>query len=227
MFAGVGLAVPAFSEPPGDEREQERAVRRDMIVLALGLRLSSTVLTAWTFRLLAWTSVAYFIGRPGVVVLVLAAVATQCAALLIRALHGSPDAARAVLVTAIAFEVALFVSTLRPALVHIAVPIGIGVYMCHAVSYLVDVHRGRADPRRHGAALAYLVQLPVFPAGPLSRFQEFGQQLSRTDVAMAGFSYGIRRIVQGLTKVYLIAGPLGSVADSIFALRVTRLSTDA
>jgi alginate O-acetyltransferase complex protein AlgI len=226
MFAGVGFTVPAFSAAPNGEREQERAGRRDMIVPALAPRFSSTVLTAWTFRLLAWTSVGYFIGWPGVVVLVVAAVATQCAALLMHALRGKPDAARTVLITAVAFEVALFVSALRPGLVHIAVPIGIGVYMCHAVSYLVDVHRGRADPRRHGAALAYLVQLPVFPAGPLSRFHEFGHQLARTDVAMAGFSYGIRRIVQGLTKVYLIAGPLASVADSIFGLRVTRLSTD-
>jgi len=197
-----------------------------MIVFALGSRLSSTMLTAWTFRLLAWTSVGYFIGWSGVAVLVVAAVASHGAALLVRALRERPDAARAVLVTAIVFDVALFLSALRPGYVHIAVPVGIGVFMCHAVSYLVDVHRGKADPRRHGAALAYMVQLPVFPAGPLSRFHEFGQQLARTDIAMAGFSYGIRRIVQGLTKVYLIAAPLGSVADSIFALRVTRLSTD-
>src|SRR4051794_6798626 len=197
MFSGVGFTVPAFSEVSAGGRGQERAAWRDMIVLAVGPRLSSTMLTAWTFRLLAWTSVAYFIGWAGVVGLVAAAVATHCAALIIRALRERPDAARTVLATAIAFELALFLSALRPGLVHIAVPIGIGVYLCHAVSYLVDVHHGRADPRRHGAALAYLVQLPVFPAGPLSRFHEFGQQLARTDVAMAGFSYGIRRIVQG------------------------------
>ena len=219
--------VPAFSAAPSAEAGTECTGRRDMIVSALAPRLSSTVLTAWTFRLLAWASIAYFIGWSGVAVLVVAAVATHGAALLIRSLHERRDAAQAVLVTAIVFNAALFLSTLRPGYVHIAIPIGIGVYMCHAVSYLVDVHRGKADPRHHGAALAYLVQLPVFPAGPLSRFQEFSHQLSRTDVAMAGFSYGIRRIVQGLTKVYLIAGPLGSVADSIFALRVTRLSTDA
>src|SRR3954452_4221916 len=88
---------------------------------ALASRFSSTALTAWTFRLLAWTSVAYFIGWPGVAVLVAAAVATHAAALLIRALRERLDAARAVLVAAIAFDVALFLSSLRPGLVHIAV----------------------------------------------------------------------------------------------------------
>jgi alginate O-acetyltransferase complex protein AlgI len=192
----------------------------------LGGRLSSTFLTAWTFRLLAWTTVAYFIGWSGVAVLVAAAVGTQCAALLIRALVARPAAAHAVLLFAVGAELLLFFSVLRPGLAAVVVPVGIGVYMSHAVAYLMDVYRGTVDPRRHGSAMAYLVQLPVFPVGPLSRFHEFSQQLARTDVTMAGFSYGIRRIVQGLTKVYLIAGPLGSVADSIFALRVTRLSTD-
>ena len=93
-------------------------------------------------------------------------------------------------------------------------------------SYLVDVRRGSADPRHHLAALFYLVQLPVFPVGPLSRFHEFAHQVSRTDVSMGSFSYGVRRIVTGLIKAFLIAGPLGATADRLFALRVTRLSTD-
>ena len=70
------------------------------------------------------------------------------------------------------------------------------------------------------------MQLPVFPVGPLSRFHEFARQLSRTDVSMGSFSYGVRRIVTGLIKAFLIAGPLGATADRLFALRVTRLSTD-
>jgi len=188
-------------------------------------RFSSTLLTAWVFRLFAWATVGWFIGWSGLLVLAVAALMTHGAALLVRALRANPGAARGVLGAAVAFELLLFLSTLRP-FTGVAVPIGIGVFMCHAVSYLVDVHRGVADPREHGAALLYLVQLPVFPAGPLSRFHEFSHQLARSDVTMGGVSYGVRRIVQGLTKVYLIAGPLDSVAGQIFALRVTRLSTD-
>jgi alginate O-acetyltransferase complex protein AlgI len=191
---------------------------------ALG-RFSSTFLIAWVFRLLAWATMGWFIGWSWLLVLAAAALLTHGAAILVRTLRANPGAARGVLAAAAAFELLLFLTTLRP-FTGLAVPIGIGVFMCHAVSYLVDVYRGAADPRQHGAALLYLVQLPVFPAGPLSRFHEFSHQLARSDVTMGGFSYGIRRIVQGLTKVYLIAGPLDSVARQIFALRVTRLSTD-
>jgi D-alanyl-lipoteichoic acid acyltransferase DltB (MBOAT superfamily) len=189
-------------------------------------RLSSTFLTAWTFRLLAWTAMGWFLGWPGVAVLVGAAAATQVAAVIIGSLRERPGAADAGLGAAVAVNVLLFLSVLRPAVTGLALPVGVGVFLCHAVSYLVDVRRGVADPRRHAAALCYLVQLPVFPAGPLSRFAEFRTQLAKTDVSMGGFSYGVRRIVQGLTKVYLIAGPLGSTAASIFAMRVTLLSTD-
>ncbi|HUR35352.1 MAG TPA: MBOAT family O-acyltransferase [Vicinamibacterales bacterium] len=169
---------------------------------------------------------AWFIGWTGVATIGAAAGVTQVAAIAIRTWRERPALAQTVLGIAVAGEAALFLAALRPAVAGIVVPIGIGVYMCHAVSYLVDVYRGTADPRRHLMALAYLVQLPVFPSGPLARFHEFSHQFARTDVNMAGFSYGVRRIVQGLTKVYLIAGPLGSAADRIFALRVTRLSTD-
>jgi hypothetical protein len=37
MFSGVGLTVPAFSAASKGEREQERAARRDMIVLRWAL----------------------------------------------------------------------------------------------------------------------------------------------------------------------------------------------
>ena len=66
----------------------------------------------------------------------------------------------------------------------------------------------RSIPDERGKPRLYLLQLPVFPSGPLSRFHDFEHQLARADVSMAGFSYGVRRISQGLTKVYLVAGPL-------------------
>ena len=104
---------------------------------------------------------------------------------------------------------------------------GLPVLACLAAGYLVDVHRGKADPSDHLGGVLYVLQWPVIPAGPLLRATDFRHQLWRADLTMAGFSYGVRRVVQGLTKVYLVAGPLGSTADQIFALRVTKLSVDA
>jgi len=190
-------------------------------------RLTSTHAIAWTFRLIAWTVVAWLLGWRGVLLLAGAAALTQAAALALRALADRPSASGQVFLAAVGAELLLLLASLWPGDVGAALPAGVAVFVCHAIAYLADVRRGVIPADRHGAALLYLVQLPVFPAGPLTRFHEFNDLLVRADVSMGGFSYGVRRIVQGVTKVYLVAGPLGSVADRIFALRVTALSTDA
>lgn len=189
-------------------------------------RLTSTHATAWTFRLLAWSTIAWLLGWRGVLLLGAAALATHGAAVLIHAQRERPATAGLTLTVAVAAELLLLASTIWPGTGVTGLPVGVGVFVCHAVSYLVDVRRGTASPERPGAALLYLLQFPVFPSGPLSRFHDFAEQVSRADVTMAGVSYGVRRIVTGLTKVYLIAGPLGATADAIFSLRVTQLSLD-
>ena len=172
------------------------------------IRISPAYATAWFFRAAAWATIAWVIGWRGVLLLAVAAIATQAAALLLHALSERPVAARVLLVLTIVVQLALFASMYRLSISTVALPVGVGVYLCHAISYLVDVRRGSADPRHHLAALLYLVQLPVFPVGPLSRFHEFAHQLSRTDVSMGSFPYGVRRIVTGLIKAFLIAGRL-------------------
>ena len=166
------------------------------------------------------------LGAKACALLLLAALVTQAAARALHACRASESLTRMVLTLAVGGHVLLLALTTRSDLWSFPAPVGMGVFMCHAVSYLVDVKRGLVDPREDLTALVYLLQLPVFPAGPLSRYHEFRKQLAQTDVTMAGFSYGIRRITTGLIKVLLIAEPLGSTADQIFALRVTRLSTD-
>ncbi len=160
-------------------------------------------------------------------VLAVVALLTHATALAVHQRRAHASQSTAIVVAVVTAHVALFLTVLRPGMWPVAMPAGLGVVLCHAVSYLLDVRRGIVDPRRHAAAILYLLQLPVFPSGPLSRFHDFEHQLARTDVSMAGFSYGVRRISQGLTKVYLVAGPLGSVAGRIFALPVTKLSTDS
>ncbi len=190
------------------------------------VRLTSQQLTVWLFRVLAWATVAWLLGTAACLLLVAAAVLTQVAARAVYGLREQPSAARAMLVLALAGHVVLLLSTLRAAQWPFAAPAGMTLFFCLSVSYLVDVSRGTADPRQDPIGLMYLVQLPVFPAGPLSRYHEFRTQLAHGEVSMASFSYGIRRIVTGLTKVLLIADPLHGVTTQIFALRVTRLSTD-
>jgi alginate O-acetyltransferase complex protein AlgI len=193
-------------------------------VTALRASTRTTAVTAWVFRAVTWIGVGWLVGLRSVALLVAAALLTHTLALLVFRLRGRPRAAGIATRAGTAAGLLWLLSSMWPAASPL-VPIGIGVFVCHAIAFLVDVSRG-ANPRGFGASTAYLIQLPVFPAGPLSRFPEFSDQLSKTEISMAGFSYGVRRIVTGMLKVWAIAGPLGDVASRIFALRVTLLSID-
>jgi alginate O-acetyltransferase complex protein AlgI len=106
-------------------------------------------------------------------------------------------------------------------------PFVVGVVFCHAVAYLVDVHRGDADTRHPFHAALYLIQLPVIIAGPLSRYREFSAQLAAGTVKLGAFAYGVRRLVTGLIKAVLVGGTLAAAVDAIFAAEPARLSAGA
>lgn len=190
------------------------------------IRVSTTAVTAWTFRVLAWGTIAWLIGLPAAGLLTALALATWVVALAAQQAGLQSPLAKGLLASAVIAHLLLLAATMWPQIWPCGVPAGFAVFTCLAISYLVDVRRSVVVSTTGLAALPYMVQLPVFPAGPLSRFHEFRQQLARTDVTMASFSYGVRRIVTGWIKVYLLAAPLASTADEIFALPVTRLSTD-
>lgn len=106
-------------------------------------------------------------------------------------------------------------------------PFVVGVAICHAVAYLVDVHNRHADTSRPFHAALYLAQLRVAMAGPLSRYREFSAQLTAGTVKLGAFAYGVRRIVTGLIKAVLVGGTLAAVADGIFGAAPARLTAGA
>jgi alginate O-acetyltransferase complex protein AlgI len=177
------------------------------------------------FRGVAWVAFGWFIGWRGVLLLCVAALVTHGAAALARGARSRPFES-----VAYAFGAAGAVAPLVgvgwfPQGVAPGAVVCVMVFTCHALSYLADARRRAVDTRHHVDALLYLLQFPVILAGPLSRFPDFRMQLSTTDVSMASFSYGVRRMLTGAIKVWLLAAPLLATADRIFGLRVTRLST--
>ena len=71
------------------------------------------------------------------------------------------------------------------------------------------------------------MQFPLIAGGPIVRYTEFSGQLARRNVGMAAFAYGVRRVVTGLVKLFLIADVLGAAADRIFALPAVKTTADA
>jgi alginate O-acetyltransferase complex protein AlgI len=108
-----------------------------------------------------------------------------------------------------------------PALVQpppILLPIGISFYTFHAISYVVDIARGKAKPHGLADVALYIAFFPQLVAGPITRAGFFLPQLDRVPRFSAeGQALGLRLIVKGLIYKALIADPLAGLADPAFA----------
>ena len=108
----------------------------------------------------------------------------------------------------------------------IPLPIGISFFTFQAMSYVIDVYRRNAQAQRNLLDLSLYISLfPQLVAGPIVRYSTIADQIKKRITSFAKFSEGISRFVLGLSKKVLIANPLGSMADEIFALSPENLST--
>lgn len=109
---------------------------------------------------------------------------------------------------------------------RVALPIGISFYTFHAISYVVDVRRGHATAQKNPLhAALYLLLFPQLIAGPIIRYREIAHQLAARAITVAGFAWGVRRLLIGLGKKLLIADTVALPADTIFALPPDQLTT--
>ncbi|TVX96673.1 MBOAT family O-acyltransferase [Cohnella terricola] len=110
--------------------------------------------------------------------------------------------------------------------VPVPLPLGISFYTFHVLSYLIDVYRKKEKAQRNLFNLAlYITFFPQLVAGPIIRYNAVAAQLSQRVFTSVQFADGIRRFILGLSKKVLLANPLGSVADTVFATSAMDLST--
>ncbi|MEA3208308.1 MAG: alginate O-acetyltransferase complex protein AlgI [Chthoniobacter sp.] len=99
----------------------------------------------------------------------------------------------------------------------IALPIGISFLTFHAVSYIVDVARGRICAQRNPLRFAlYMTLFPHLIAGPIVRYADIESQLSDRPISWPGICNGMVRFVHGLMKKVLIADSVSLFADRAF-----------
>ncbi len=185
----------------------------------------------------------YAWGEPQLVWVMLGTILTNYAfGLWIGKLRGTPAAkwALAVAVTVdlsvlAAFKYAGFAATSVNSLSHIiglpplpipewVMPLGISFFTFHAMSYVIDVYRGDAEPQKNLADLAlYVTLFPQLVAGPILRYHEVAWQFLGRRMSVAGAAYGAQRFLVGLGKKVLIANTLAVPADRIFALPADQL----
>lgn len=112
------------------------------------------------------------------------------------------------------------------AVATIALPLGISFFTFHAISYVVDVYKNNARAERSLPDFAlYILLFPQLIAGPIIRWRDIADQLGAHAQRAADVAYGVRRFVLGLGKKVLIANTMGRVADQIFGLPGSELTT--
>ena len=105
-------------------------------------------------------------------------------------------------------------------LLDIALPVGISFFTFHAVSYVVDIGRGKLEPVGFPEYAVYAAFFPHLVAGPIVRASEFLPQLfvpralTRADVTRAG-----ALIAGGMfKKVFVSTFIAAAIVDPVFSV---------
>lgn len=101
--------------------------------------------------------------------------------------------------------------------VNIALPIGISFFTFQAMSYVIDVYRGKGEVQtKFGSVALYISLFPQLIAGPIVRYETIANQISQRSVNIDKFTDGVRRFILGLGKKVILANNFSLIADEVF-----------
>lgn len=108
---------------------------------------------------------------------------------------------------------------------RIALPIGISFYTFQALSYVIDVYRGK-DKAQHSILNTglYIAFFPQLIAGPIVRYHSIAEQLQQREHSIDKFSEGVWRFCIGLSKKAILANHLSILSDIAFSRAPSQLS---
>ena len=100
----------------------------------------------------------------------------------------------------------------------IVLPIGISFFTFSAISYIMDVRKGKVQTRGLLDVALYLAFFPKLVSGPIQRSGDFFSQAdSRRKVGWNSFSCGVQIFVFGLFKKIVLADRLSVFVDQVYA----------
>lgn len=113
---------------------------------------------------------------------------------------------------------------LKIAAVELPLPIGISFYTFQAMSYIIDLYKGKVKVQSNLIAFGtYVALFPQLIAGPIVRFESIEEQLMNRQVDMATFASGVKRFIIGMGKKVLIANNIGLLWESVAKLSPDQL----
>ena len=94
-------------------------------------------------------------------------------------------------------------------------PIGISFYTFQALSYIIDLYRGKFKAQKNLIRFAaYITMFPQLIAGPIVRYEDVESQFEAREITLKKFGRGILRFIAGLGKKVLLANTAGVVFDA-------------
>ncbi|MBR3178043.1 MAG: MBOAT family protein [Clostridia bacterium] len=104
-------------------------------------------------------------------------------------------------------------------------PIGISFYTFQALTYTVDVYRGKARVQNNPfKLLLYVSCFPQLIAGPIVQYADIEQQLDHRTISKTGYILGFRRFTLGLAKKVLLANLCGSALSAFGTADTTSMT---
>lgn len=98
----------------------------------------------------------------------------------------------------------------------IKLPIGISFYTFQTISYVIDCHWENVKTQKSFKNfLLYIALFPQLVAGPIVRYSTIESEIENRKTSVADISYGINRLIIGLSKKVLIANQLSIIAESM------------
>lgn len=103
----------------------------------------------------------------------------------------------------------------------VKLPIGISFFIFQAMSYVIDVYRGKGKVQKNPLWVGLYISLfPQLIAGPIVRYETIAEQIRYRKENLDDFAAGITRFCIGLGKKVLVANNVAVVADHAFSLLI-------
>lgn len=104
-----------------------------------------------------------------------------------------------------------------PIALNIILPLGISFYSFSAISYVVDVKKGKTTPNSLKDVALFLSYFPKLTSGPIQKSEDFFKQISKKrSVGWNTFSPGVQIFVFGLFKKIVLADRLSVFVNQVY-----------
>lgn len=102
---------------------------------------------------------------------------------------------------------------------ELVLPIGISFFTFQAMSYVIDVYRGKVKAQKNlWHVMLYLSFFPQLIAGPIVKYHDIEKQIRNRKANVGEVAEGFRRFIAGLAKKVLVSNTMAVAVDYFFQI---------